>query len=231
MPAPPNPCWALSHTIQGSPQVPTASVLLNLLNLEGSKERIQCRIFLHVIVYILVKDEGVSYKCNFIDCKEHFRNPLLLIQHLLICPIFHRGGDYWCYKCNIHHTMQKPPTTEQFIHPLTSSGNEDFRMRSSGIQDHTHSLGMLPDSSSHDEGSQAAADVSVPRGKASQIKEEEWNKRKDKIHQLYITENLPLDSVMGRMKLEAGFEATYVRRSAKRNGAYIFQDKAVQIET
>ncbi|RYP34861.1 hypothetical protein DL767_004086 [Monosporascus sp. MG133] len=222
MPAPPTPCWALSHTIQGSPQVPTASVLLNLLNLEGSKERIQCRIFLHVIVYILVKDEGVSYKCIFTDCEERFRNPLLLIQHLLICPIFHKGGDYWCYKCSIRHAMQKPPRTEQFIEPLTPSGNEDFRMKGSGIQDHTHSLGMLPNSSSHDEGSQAVGDVSVSRGKASQIKEEEWNKRKDQIHQLYITEKLPLDTVMRCMKEEAGFEATYVRQPPKRKGAYFF---------
>ncbi|RYP73013.1 hypothetical protein DL771_003881 [Monosporascus sp. 5C6A] len=209
MAAPPNSCWALSDTIQDTPHAPNASILLNLLNLEGSKERrIQCRIVLHAIFYTPIKDMGVFYECIFRDCKESFENALLLVQHLLICPMFHKGGIYWCYKCKRHHTLTKCPDTAQLVDRSASSRNKDTMMESSGTQTHPHSLDTLPSPSVHHKGLQALGDVSVSRGKAAQIKEEDWNNRKDQIHRLYITDNLSLDTVMRRMKEDAGFEAT-----------------------
>lgn len=203
----PTPCIPLGNRVHESSNVQNGTMLFNLHDCrEDEGGRVEYFIFLHVVLYIDIEEKS-PYQCIFVQCGQTFKEPLLMIRHLLTCRVFGEGGTYRCYKCKSRHILKKSTGTERTKDHSKPGNEEDASATSSAI---IVPFDTTSNGSHQDEKLQAPRTCSPMKGRASQIKDEEWNKRKDQIRELYITQNYPLGEVMRLMNEKERFEATYV---------------------
>lgn len=170
---------------------------------------------MHIGVWLLLQAmlfipvEAKSYKCIFVQCEQTYPHPISMIRHLLECRVFSKGGTYYCYRCKQQHILERAidAMRSDTQHELRKVANNEESIEAPQCQKST--LGIICNPCNPNEVPREQELRAIPKGRISQIKEEEWEKRKKEIHRLYITEGASLSTVM-RIMEKIGFHATYV---------------------
>jgi hypothetical protein len=151
----------------------------------------------HLVIMMIfsvskANSDGV-YKCVFELCHESFSDPMAMLRHFLLCTYARGGQSYWCHT---KHQLETFPYTEESTYnpynpPIyTDSANE----HESNSDEWCHFASSLSTSTRH---------------RAQPLRDEDWDKYKDAIQELYLTQNKTLKDVKQIMKDAHGFSATY----------------------
>ena len=201
-------CASPRQMIQEVIEAPSGSILFHMISsIENGTVHVGVSLLLQTLLSIKLDDQ--SYGCIFVECEHKYQHPMLMIRHLLACHVFVEGGVYSCYRCKEQHTLKRPRDTQRSDTLDQNEKDTKTEERTNAIQHHRRSLSTV--SNTHNQVDAPCEQITraIPKGRVSQIKEEEWEKWKINIYQLYIIEGLSLPNVIAAMK-NRGFHATYV---------------------